>query len=40
MRIAIARALVRSPKVMVLDEPATGLDGESADLVAEALRTW
>lgn len=38
MRIAIARALVRRTKVMVPDEPTAGLDGESADLVADALR--
>lgn len=38
MRIASAHALVRRPKVMVQDEPSTGLDGKSLDFIAEALR--
>ncbi|MCG7202618.1 ABC transporter ATP-binding protein [Streptomyces arenae] len=37
-RVAIARALVRDTPVLVLDEPTTGLDGESARRVMEPLR--
>lgn len=38
-RIAIARALVRNTPILILDEPTTGLDAESTDLVLDALRT-
>lgn len=38
-RIAIARAFIRATPVLVLDEPTTGLDGESTRLVIGALRT-
>jgi ATP-binding cassette, subfamily B, bacterial len=37
-RIAIARAIVRDAPVLVLDEPTTGLDMESAERVLEPLR--
>ena len=37
-RIAIARAIVRDAPVLVLDEPATGLDMESAERVLQPLR--
>jgi ABC-type multidrug transport system fused ATPase/permease subunit len=37
-RIAIARALVRDAPILLLDEPTTGLDGESADRVLAPLR--
>ncbi len=45
-RIAIARALLRDSSLLVLDEPTTSLDGESAEAVARALerlpraQTW
>ena len=37
-RIAIARALLRDAPVLVLDEPTTGLDAESAERVMDPLR--
>jgi len=36
-RIAIARAMIRAAPIPILDEPTTGLDAESEDLVLEAL---
>jgi ATP-binding cassette, subfamily B, bacterial len=36
-RIAIARAAVRNAPIVILDEPTTGLDNESAQAVNEAL---
>jgi ABC-type multidrug transport system fused ATPase/permease subunit len=38
-RIAIARAFVRRAPILILDEPTTGLDHESAQSVVDALRT-
>jgi ATP-binding cassette subfamily B protein len=36
-RIAIARAIVRDTPILILDEPSSGLDAESEQLVFEAL---
>ena len=37
-RMAIARALVRDAPILILDEPTTGLDAESAHLVLQGLQ--
>ncbi len=37
-RIAIARAFIRNTPILILDEPTTGLDAESTELVRLALR--
>lgn len=37
-RVAIARAMLRDAPVLLLDEPTTGLDAQSADRVTEPLR--
>jgi len=38
-RLAIARAFIRRAPILILDEPTTGLDRESADTVVSALRS-
>ena len=37
-RIAIARAMIRDAPILILDEPTTGLDAESAERILEPLR--
>jgi len=37
-RIAIARAFIRNTPILILDEPTTGLDADSSELVLLALR--
>jgi ABC-type multidrug transport system ATPase subunit len=37
-RVAVARALLRSPDLLLFDEPYAGLDAEAKDVVDDALR--
>ena len=39
-RLALARLFMRNPKLVILDEPLTGLDEETAEAVSASLSEW
>ncbi|MDO4665990.1 MAG: ATP-binding cassette domain-containing protein [Actinomycetaceae bacterium] len=40
MRLSVARALVTSPSILILDEPERGLDSQSFTIISEAIRVF